>query len=368
MEKIQENINLNNLDKSQWESHRFEHIAKSISERVEPTQTDLDIYVGLEHLDPDDIHIRRFGKREDVSGTKLRCYPGDMIFGRRRAYQRKAAMVTFDGFCSAHSLVLRANPDIIDPELFPFFLHSDQFMHRAVDISVGSLSPTINWGTLKNEEFLLPPNDQQARLARLLWALDEVMEREREVLDGLENLYICLFKKFKLSGKSWERIKIKDIMQFHYGKPLKESDRFNGKYPVVSSSGIQGFHNEYFTEGPGIVVGRKGNAGEVIWVNDDFWTIDTAYFVTINEEFSHLPMKFFYYLLISANLKALSIATAVPGLNRNDALLTNVYLPGEREVLEYLQKFEQISKRKTDLKGKINKSKDLKKSIINQIF
>lgn len=185
MKTLESDIDIKNLDKSDWKSYKFEKIAKSIGERVEPTKTDLDIYVGLEHLDSDSIHIKRFGKREDVSGTKLRCYPGDVIFGRRRAYQRKAAIVEFDGFCSAHSLVLRANPDVIDHKLFPFFLHSDTFMHRAVDISVGSLSPTINWGTLKNEEFLLPPKDQQARLAELLWAADYSQE-------GLSKLILSL--------------------------------------------------------------------------------------------------------------------------------------------------------------------------------
>ena len=147
-------LSLNNLDKSTWQRLPFGEIAQSIGERVDPTSTDLETYVGLEHIDPESLHIKRFGKREDVSGQKLRCYPGDVIFGRRRAYQRKAAICEFDGFCSAHSLVLRAIPKVIDPKLFPFFLHSDQFMHRAVDISVGGLSPTINWTKLKKEEFL----------------------------------------------------------------------------------------------------------------------------------------------------------------------------------------------------------------------
>ncbi len=80
---------------------------------------------------------------------------------------------------------------VIEPRLFPFFLHSDLFMHRAIDISVGSLSPTINWGTLKDQEFLLPPLDQQAKLAELLWAADEVVERYGE----LEN-----------STKTWQEI------------------------------------------------------------------------------------------------------------------------------------------------------------------
>ena len=186
MTETMQQINLNQLDKSTWQKYRFEQIAKSISERVDPNNTDLDVYIGLEHIDAESIHIKRTGTRDDVNGQKLRCYPGDVIFGRRRAYQRKAAIATVDGFCSAHSLVLRANADVIDPKLFPFFLHSDAFMHRAIDISVGSLSPTINWGTLKNQEFLLPPKDQQAKLAELLWAMDNVVEGYFEIKRKLE--------------------------------------------------------------------------------------------------------------------------------------------------------------------------------------
>lgn len=185
---------LQNIDKSTWQKRPFGEIAQSIGERVDPTKTDLETYVGLEHIDAESIHIKRFGKREDVSGTKLRCYPGDIIFGRRRAYQRKAAICEFDGFCSAHALVLRAIPEVIDPKLFPFFLHSDQFMHRAVDISVGGLSPTINWTKLKTQEFLLPPKGQQAKLAELLWAADAEEESLRSSEETLEKLRDSTFK------------------------------------------------------------------------------------------------------------------------------------------------------------------------------
>ncbi|MCD2449003.1 restriction endonuclease subunit S [Methylicorpusculum oleiharenae] len=181
-------MDLKNLDKSNWQTYRFDQIAKNISERVDPNNTGLKVYIGLEHIDSESIHIKRTGSPDDVNGQKLRCYPGDVIFGRRRAYQRKAAIATIDGFCSAHALVLRANPEVIDPQLFPFFLHSDAFMHRAVDISVGSLSPTINWGTLKHQEFLLPPKDHQAKLAELLWAMDAVVEKEMSLLVSIELL------------------------------------------------------------------------------------------------------------------------------------------------------------------------------------
>lgn len=221
METMTQKIDLNNLDKSTWEIFNFEDIAQKISETVNPNTTDLDIYVGLEHIDADDIHIRRFGIPDDVKGGKLRCYPGDVIFGKRRAYQRKAAIVDFEGICSAHAFVFRANPEIIDPNLFPFFLHSDQFMHRMVDISVGGLSPTINWGDLKHQEFLLPPKDQQAKLAELFWAMDEMIERELEVLDKTKDFkevrMINLLNGYNLSQHNeiipngWKLLKIKEL-------------------------------------------------------------------------------------------------------------------------------------------------------------
>ena len=133
--------------------------------------------MGLEHLDPQDLHIRRWGKGSDVIGTKLRFRKGDLIFGRRRAYQRKLAVAEMDGICSAHAMVVRAKPDVVLPEFLPFLMMSDHFMNRAVEISVGSLSPTINWTTLKVEEFALPPLDQQRRIAEILWAVDEVREK-----------------------------------------------------------------------------------------------------------------------------------------------------------------------------------------------
>lgn len=184
-----------NIDKTGWKSYRFDEFAQNISQRVEPKQTDLEVYVGLEHLDPDSLHIKRNGTPADVEGTKLKFYKGDVIFGKRRAYQRKAALAETDGICSAHAMVLRANTKLIDERLFPFFFHSKVFQDIAVKISVGGLSPTINWKDLAKQEFLLPPKDQQARLAELLWAADEVVEREREVKETLQISRQSLMKK-----------------------------------------------------------------------------------------------------------------------------------------------------------------------------
>ena len=169
------------LLKPGWRRYRFDQMAVNVNERVEPGDSDAEYYVGLEHLDSDSLKIRRWGTPDDVEATKLRFRRGDIIFGRRRVYQRKLAVADFDGICSAHAMVLRAKPDVVLPEFLPFFMQSDLFMNRALEISVGSLSPTINWRTLAAQDFPLPPPDEQRRLVEVLTASIKVQEADQQL-------------------------------------------------------------------------------------------------------------------------------------------------------------------------------------------
>ena len=176
------------FNRKNWSRVRFGDIVENVNERVEPSTAAEAIYVGLDDLDSGSLHIRRWGKGSDVIGTKLRFRKGDIIFGRRRAYQRKLAVAEVDGICSAHAMVARAKPKVVLPEFLPFLMMSDKFMKRAVDISVGSLSPTINWTTLKLEEFDLPPLDQQRRLGAIFWAVDDALQHFSVLEEKLESV------------------------------------------------------------------------------------------------------------------------------------------------------------------------------------
>ena len=184
------------FDRTGWKRMAFGEFAESIGERAEPRDAQEEIYVGLEHLDPQCLHIRRWGKGSDVIGGKLRFRKGDIIFGKRRAYQRKLAVAEFGGICSAHAMVIRARPDKVLPEFLPFLMMSDRFMNRAVEISVGSLSPTINWTTLKLEIFDLPPLDQQRRIAEILWAVDENEQLATTLQAALESAKAATVNEF----------------------------------------------------------------------------------------------------------------------------------------------------------------------------
>ncbi|TBY21458.1 restriction endonuclease subunit S [Rhizobium leguminosarum] len=220
--------------KSGWTPVRFDQIAKQINDRVDnPAEAGVERYVGLEHLDPNSLRIHRWGEPTDVESTKLRFQPGDIIFGKRRVYQRKVGVADFEGICSAHAMVLRAKPGAVLPEFLPFFMQSDLFMERALSISVGSLSPTINWTTLAAEEFLLPPVQEQARLVETLVASRNNVESMIALRQSLETLKLSLIFDFE------ERVSLADITSFSSVVQRIEA----GKSP--SSSGEVAGENEF---------------------------------------------------------------------------------------------------------------------------
>ena len=178
----------NHLKAKDFETVRFDKIAKNISERVEPKKTELTTYVGLDHLDADNLNIERTGTPSDVIGTKLKIYKGDIIFGKRRAYLRKVAVSHFDGIASAHSMILRADEKNIEKEFLPYFMQSETFMTRAVQISEGSLSPTIKNSTLAKQEFILPKKEKQKELISIFKQFDATMGLLKQQRTTLKNL------------------------------------------------------------------------------------------------------------------------------------------------------------------------------------
>lgn len=176
------------LTSDNYESVSFGELAQNMSKRVEPSQTDLKVYVGLEHLDPDNLRIERQGVPDDVKGVKLLIWKGDIIFGKRRAYQRKVAVSHFDGICSAHSMVLRAKEKAVNKEFLPFFMQSDVFMNRAIQISEGSLSPTIKWKVLEKQDFSIPKIEFQEKLTDLFKQFDKLIYQLREQNQTLKKL------------------------------------------------------------------------------------------------------------------------------------------------------------------------------------
>lgn len=228
------------FDRKDWRRLPFGAFAESINQRVEPSDAADDIYVGLEDLDSQNLHIRRWGKGSDVIGTKLRFRKGDIIFGRRRAYQRKLVVAEFDGICSAHAMVARAKSDLVLPEFLPFLMMSDHFMKRAVDISVGSLSPTINWTALKLEEFVLPPLAQQRRIAEMLWAVDKIWSSLQELENNInESLTAQRYDFFSFRTTAIHK-RVDELFELQLGKMLSpKAKKGASPLPYLGNKNVQ---------------------------------------------------------------------------------------------------------------------------------
>lgn len=169
--------------------YRFDDIAiNCTAKKKQPTEDDMATYIGLEHLDSGSLYVKRWGSTVPIKGEKLIMHKGDVLLGKRNAYLRRAAIAPHDGIFSAHGMVLQPKEDVIDKEFFPLFIASDYFFDTAVRISVGSLSPTVNWKDLKVAEFSLPPLEEQRKLAKALWAVIRTIEAYKELLKKTDEL------------------------------------------------------------------------------------------------------------------------------------------------------------------------------------
>jgi type I restriction enzyme S subunit len=163
----------------------------------------------------------------------------------------------------------------------------------------------------------------------------------------------------------WRECKLGDVIVLNYGKALPEKKRVFGNIPVYSSAGLTGYHNESLVNGRGIIIGRKGTIGSVHFSYKPFWCIDTAYYITDNEEYN---LKYIYYLLQTLGLNELNEDSAVPGLNRNTAYQQDISfppLPEQKAIAEVLSSLDD----KIDLLTRQNKTlEDLAQTYFRKWF
>jgi type I restriction enzyme S subunit len=158
-----------------WTRVRFGDVVRLSTERcTDPLAEGIDRYVGLEHLEPGDLRIRSWGNVADGVTFTNRFRPGQVLFGKRRSYQRKVAVAEFDGICSSDIYVFEPADDRLLPDLLPFICQADGFFEHALKTSAGSLSPRTNWSSLADYEFDLPSLAEQKSLGTLLSACERV--------------------------------------------------------------------------------------------------------------------------------------------------------------------------------------------------
>ena len=214
---------------------KFSEIVNNVRESRAPTPADEASYIGLEHLDSGSLFVSRWGSDVPLKGHKLQMKKGDLLFGKRNAYLRRAAIAPHDGLFSAHGMVFRPNVKVVDKRLFPFFVGSDAVFDAAIRISVGSLSPTVNWRDLAELEFELPPLEFQPVIAEKLWAANETRESYKRLLSIIDDLVKSQFVEEFLPLASGA-IKLKEVVEkdrpITYGI-VKPGNYVDGGVPII---------------------------------------------------------------------------------------------------------------------------------------
>lgn len=234
------------------------------------------------------------------------------------------------------------------------------FLKHAIEASdigpwvTGAAQPKLSQENLRAIEISCPETDEQRRVADVLTAFDELVDNNRRRIEILEETARSLYREWFVHHRipdqgsadltpsclgsiphGWLRRPLGELLQLKYGKALKAADRVPGPVPVVGSSGIVGWHDRPMVAGPGIVIGRKGIVGSVIWMDRGFYPIDTTFFVT-----SDRPLAWLRYLLEDLTFR--NSHAAVPGLNREDALRSEVLDPGPGLAMRFAQRVEPL--------------------------
>lgn len=375
------------IDRKHWKKYQFSDFVDNIVEKIVPKKSGLDHYLGLEHLDSGSLKIRRFGETKSLIGDKLKIYKGDLIFAKRNAYLKRVAVVEFDAVASAHSMVLRAKPEVVLPEFLPFFMLSEKFWERAIEISVGSLSPTINWKVLAKQEFLLPPKEEQAKLAKLLWAADNVVEKDKQLLKKLE-VGKKVYYQNTIQMKKHISLGVVGNIFYGLGQPPKIDDE-NGTFMIratnikkgkiytkdlmkIDESSIPKGRDVRLKEGDIIVVRSGAYTGDVGLITKEWEGSIAGYDLVIKIDHTKINSVWLTeFLLEDINqkyFKAESIRSAQPHLNSEQLAKTKIPDLPLIEQTNISNRLEVYYKSIENTKSKLQSSQALLKSLINEVF
>jgi len=301
-----------------------------------------------------DIRIKSGERRiteKALKETNLALMPRGSIIVSTRAPVGYVAVLedsaTFNQGCKG---LIPKNRSEISPEFYCYYLLRKKQMLQ--NLSGGSTFKELSKDRL--EKFVVPylSIEEQEAVVGVLGVVDSVIAKTGEVIAKTERLKKGLMQTLLTRGighkeykqtpigttpKTWDVLKLGDIISLEYGKGLPQNSRFEGHYPVVGSNGIVGHHNEALVKGPGIVVGRKGTIGAVSWIDGDFWPIDTTYYVKSKR--SDVYLRWLFFELSHLNLAKLHLADVVPGLKRDLAysrMLPLPPLPEQQKIAEII--------------------------------
>ena len=398
-----------NLDKSSWVLTKLGDLAKDISKRVDnPGESVYDRFVGLGNFVSGDIKIKTWETTENLASSAKAFQAGDILFARRNAYLRRASLVDFDGCCSGDAFVLREDHDKLVPGFLAFLMNSNALWDYAISNAAGTMSKRVKWRDLAEYEFLLPPKDQQAQLAKLLWAMDKVIEKEVEVLNKTKTIQQVKTKEF-FSGtflnlpmkvtkigkipEEWKLEKLPEISWFQEGPGLRNWQFQGSGIKIINITNLKEGHldlnkterhlswgefNETYKhfecKAGDIVVASSGNSyckHAIIREQDLPLMMNTSVirFQPINGTNYEYLNQFLKSPLFKFQIDRLITGAAQPNFGPFHLKKILVPIPNNYKIQENIGKtLKSVDKKIIEIKLKLEVSRSLQKSLINHIF
>ena len=358
---------------SEWREYQLDDVAV-----INPSESlkkgELARKVPMEYLSPFTKKVSGFSIESYDGGMKFRN--GDTIIARitPSLENGKTAFIDFldndeIAFGSTEFIVLREKEKLSDKHFLYYFAISPEFRDVAILSMTGSSGrQRVQTDVVREHTFLLPPLPEQKAIATVLSSLDDKIDLLHRQNKTLEAMAETLFRQWFIeeADESWEEGKLGDLLDLAYGKGLKKEDRTGKGYPVVGSSGIVDYHSEFLVKGPGIVIGRKGTLGQTIFMSNNFYPIDTTFYVVPQNERTNFIYE--YFLLRSINFLEMNSDSAVPGLNKNIALSTELLIPAENAINEFNKYVEPFWEKRIENQKQIQTLEKLRDTLLPKLM
>ena len=241
---------------------RFDQIAKEVRNTFSGDKAGVPI-VGLEHIIPNELLLSNHDIDTENTFTKA-FKKGQILFGRRRAYQQKAAVATFDGICSGDITVIEPIDGAVCPELLPFIIQNERFFEHAVRGSAGSLSPRVKWEHLSSYEIELPSYEEQVKLANTLWAAYNLKTSYKTLLTSIDEMVKSQF--IEMFGCKTPNAKVGDVSSVVSGKSIsKDLEDIPGDIAYVKVADFNlPENNKYIQVSSRYVTSENANSSKLI--------------------------------------------------------------------------------------------------------
>ena len=269
---------------------------------------------------------------------------------------------------ASHIHVIREKSDKVFPKFLFYFFKSPVFQFVVESKITGSVVPALTQYDINNTYFPIPNIPEQKAIASVLSSLDDKIDLLHQQNKTLEALAETLFRQWFVeeAQDDWEDGTLDDIVELIYGKGLKSSLRTGFGFPVIGSSGIVDFHWDYLVEGPGIVIGRKGTLGKTNYIEENFYPIDTTYYVKSKGKRNHLYFE--YFLLKNIDFEEMNTDSAVPGLNRDIALSVELRIPPAELIDEFNEFAKMIFDKRRNNKSQIRTLQKMRDTLLPKLM